>query len=214
MTPEELSAQLRCPHGPQAREVGERVNAANGALTRAAIAALGTLPGERILEIGPGNAAFASLILDVPGTGYIGLDLSPAMAAEGARLHATAIAEGRAAFLLGDAAALPFDTAAIDRVLAVNTLYFWDAPSQVLDGLARVLRPGGVLCLAFADAAFLRGMPFAAHGFRLHEVASIDTMLRDAGFGQVTHRLHHEQVIGNTGEQVERSMHLLVATRD
>lgn len=213
MTPEELAAQLRCPHGQDARAVGERMNTANGALTLRAIALLGIAPGECVLEVGPGNAAFAPVVLADPGVRYVGLDLSAEMVDAARDQHRDAIERGRARFLHGDARAMPFADAAVDRVLAVNTLYFWDAPVQVLGEIARVLRPGGVLCLAFADAGFMRDMPFAAHGFALHEVATVVAMLGGAGFDTVDHHVHTERVHGNAGIEVDRPSHLLVGRR-
>ncbi len=213
MTPEELAAQLRCPHGQDAREVGERMNAANRALTLRAIALLEIAPGECVLEIGPGNAAFAPVVLADPGVRYVGLDLSAAMIDAAHDRHRDAIERGRARFIQGDARAMPFADAGIDRVLAVNTLYFWEAPLQVLGEIARVLRTDGVLCLAFADAGFMRDMPFAAHGFALHEVAAVVAMMRGAGFGAVDHHVHTERVRSNAGIEVDRPSHLLVGRR-
>ncbi|WP_240386149.1 hypothetical protein, partial [Campylobacter jejuni] len=56
-----LAAQLRQPHGDAALAVADSMNRSNGALNRAAIGLLAVSAGERILEIGPGNAAFAPL---------------------------------------------------------------------------------------------------------------------------------------------------------
>ena len=78
-----LAAQLRLPHGEAALAVADSMNRSNGALNRAAIGLLAAGPGERILETGPGNAAFAPLLLQAPGSHYLGIELSTAMVEAG-----------------------------------------------------------------------------------------------------------------------------------
>ena len=78
---------------------------------------------------------------------------------------------------------LPFATAPIDRVLAVNVAYFWrDAPA-VLAEVRRVLRPGGVLSLYVTDAASMRRWKFAdAATHRLFDMGTMAAALRAGGF--------------------------------
>lgn len=155
-----LAAQLRQPHGEAALAVADSMNRSNGALNLAAIGLLAVTTGERTLEIGPGNAAFAPQLLQAPGSQYLGVELSAAMVEAGTQRLASAGLGDRAAMRLGDAHALPVDEGSVDAALAVNTLYFWPNLAPVLDELARVLRRGGRLCLAFGDAAFMRSLPF------------------------------------------------------
>ncbi len=124
LTPEALAAQLRRPAGADAEATGARMNEANAAVNRRAIALLGVAAGQAVLEIGPGNGAFVPELLISTGSRYVGLDWSPEMVAAAQRRNAQAVAAGRARFVEGDAAALPFRDAAFDRVLSVNTLYF------------------------------------------------------------------------------------------
>lgn len=58
-----LAAQLRQPHGEAALAVADSMNHSNGALNLAAIGLLAVGAGERVLEVGPGSAAFAPLML-------------------------------------------------------------------------------------------------------------------------------------------------------
>lgn len=213
LTPEALAAQLRRPAGADADNVGVRMSEANAAVNRRAIALLGVGADQAVLEIGPGNGAFVPELLAAPGSRYAGVDWSPEMVAAANRRNATAVAAGRAEFVEGDAAALPFPDASFDRVLSVNTLYFWAEPQRVLAEIARVLRPGGGLCLAYGDRGFMRHLPFAAHGFALYDRDDGIALLRAAGFGDVAHHAHAETVRGNAGDLVERDFHLLLAGR-
>ncbi|MGE6333415.1 class I SAM-dependent methyltransferase [Stenotrophomonas sp. NPDC077659] len=207
-----LAAQLRRPHGEAALAVGESMNRSNDGLNRAAISLLAVAPGEQVLEIGPGNAAFAPQLLQAPGSQYLGIELSAAMVDAGTQRLANAGLVDRAAMRLGDAHALPVDAACMDAALAVNTLYFWPNLAPVLDELARALRPGGRLCLAFGDAGFMRSLPFAAD-FQLHDLDAVELALRAAGFDVSAWRSHRESAIGNDGQSREKHFHLLLAHR-
>lgn len=120
-----LAAQLRQPHGDAALAVADSMNRSNSALNLAAIGLLSVAAGEHILEIGPGNAAFAPQLMQAPGSQYLGVELSAAMVEAGNQRLASAGLGDRAAMRLGDAHALPVDEASVDAALAVNTLYFW-----------------------------------------------------------------------------------------
>lgn len=207
-----LAAQLRQPHGEAALEVADAMNRSNGALNQAAIELLAASAGERILEIGPGNAAFAPQLLQAAGSHYLGIELSPAMVEAGNQRLASAGLAGRAAMRHGDAHALPVADASMDAALAVNTLYFWPHLAPVLDELARVLRRGGRLCLAFGDAAFMRSLPFASD-FQLHELDAVELALRVSGFTVSASRSHRETATGNDGQVREKHFHLLLAQR-
>jgi len=189
------------------------MNRSNGDLNRAAIALLSVTPGEQVLEIGPGNAAFAPDLLRTPDSRYVGIDVSAAMVAAGTAVLATHGLLDRAEVHLGDAHALPLESACIDAALAVNTLYFWDELKFPFAELARVLRHGGRLCLAFGDAAFMRTLPFTAHGFHLHELAEVEQALRSAGLTVQGWRAHHETGRSNDGREVTKHFHLLLARR-
>lgn len=207
-----LAAQLRQPHGDAALAVADSMNRSNATLNHAAIGLLAVGTGERVLEIGPGNAAFAPLMLQASGSHYLGIELSTAMVEAGNQRLASAGLGDRAAMRLGDAHALPVDEASMDAALAVNTLYFWPNLAPVLDELARVLHRGGRLCLAFGDASFMRGLPFAA-GFQLHELDAVELALRVSGFHVSAWRSHRETAAGNDGQTREKHFHLLLAHR-
>ncbi|MBA2489452.1 MAG: methyltransferase domain-containing protein [Chloroflexi bacterium] len=95
---------------------------------------------ERVLDVatGSGNAALAAARR---GCEVVGLDYVPALL-ERARRRAEA--EGlEAAFVEGDAEALPFDDGSFDVVCSVFGTMFAPHQEQTADELARVCRPGG-----------------------------------------------------------------------
>ncbi len=213
MTPEQLAAQLRCPHGEDADDVGLSMNRANGALTLRSIALLDPAPGQRVLEIGPGNAAFATQVVHhAPGVQYTGLDLSAEMVAAATRLNRALVDDGRAAFVPGSAEQLPFADACFERIFSVNTLYFWTPAEPCLHEIRRVITPDGVLCLAFGHRDFMAALPFAAHGFTLYDEQEASALLDATGWQVTAIDEHLESVRSNTGEAIQRRM-LIVRAR-
>jgi ubiquinone/menaquinone biosynthesis C-methylase UbiE len=106
-------------------------------------AALGTVDGpvEAALDVGTGTGAAAVAIAErFPAARIVGVDIAPEMV-ERARQKVNTRAN--LSFDVGDASALPYDDAAFDLVTAANMIPFFDE-------LARVLRPGGTLVLAFS----------------------------------------------------------------
>lgn len=212
MDNEALSRQLRQPHGREAADLGEQMSRNNAATNRRCIAAMALQAGNRVLEIGPGNAAFAGeMVSAAPRVRYVGLDWSEAMVAQ-ARARYRDSAEGaRIALLRGSSEALPFADARFDRVLAVHTLYFWQPIVRHLQEIRRVLRPDGLLCLAFGDKALMEELPFTAHGFHLYERDAVESLLRDAGFALHGSHEHRETGTSNSGETVDKLVHILLA---
>ena len=100
-----------------------------------------------------------------------------------------AIAAGRLVVQQGDAHAVSAADGSFDKVCAAHVLYFWSDPGDVVRELWRVLRPGGVLALAFQEAAHMpaparAGLPQA--GSRLYaDAGDVEALVRDAGFTAV-----------------------------
>lgn len=99
-------------------------------------------PAGRTLEMGCGEGR-VSRVLRARGYSMVGLDAAPSMVRL-ARAHESEPIEA----LLGDAAALPFRDETFDLVVAYMALHDFDAMPEAVAEAARVLRPGGRLCLA------------------------------------------------------------------
>jgi SAM-dependent methyltransferase len=104
--------------------------------SQVAVAALELTGGERVLDVacGTGNAA---LVAHAAGGRVVGIDGSPRL---------LEVARGRvpeAEFVLGDAAALPFDDGAFDAAVSVFGVIFARPADAAAREIARVVRPGG-----------------------------------------------------------------------
>jgi trans-aconitate methyltransferase len=95
---------------------------------------LGPAAGERILDLGCGDGQLTRRIAATRAT-VVGLDSSPQMAAA-ARLLGIEVT-------LGDAEALPFDSASFDAVFSNAALHWVRNHDAMLSGVKRVLKPGG-----------------------------------------------------------------------
>ncbi len=157
------------------------MDACNGAMTDAAIGALPACTVGRLLEIGPGCCGHLLRLLALrPGTVYFGLEISEEMAREAVRLHAGAVAQGRASFTLYDGLHIPFPDDYFDCGLTVNTIYFWD--EALAREIFRVLKPGGRFCITFSLPGYMSTLPFASFGFRLRDADDAARLVTAAGF--------------------------------
>jgi ubiquinone/menaquinone biosynthesis C-methylase UbiE len=98
-------------------------------------------PVQSALDVGTGTGAAALAIAErFPTARVVGVDIAPEMVDQ-ARQKARD--RQNLSFEVGDASALPYDDASFDLVTAANMIPFFDE-------LARVLRPGGTLVVAFS----------------------------------------------------------------
>lgn len=127
----------------RARDWAEKTTAGSPTHLAPLAAALVRVPREpeRALEVGTGLGDGALLIArEFPHTRVRGIDISEEMIRR-ARARIGLDPEGRVAFRVADAAALPYDDDSFDLVAHLNTPPFFAE-------VARVLRPGGFAVLA------------------------------------------------------------------
>jgi SAM-dependent methyltransferase len=132
---------------------------------------------ERVLDVGCGTG-LGTLFLarEFPQARVRGIDLSEEMIAE-AQSKIGLDPEGRVAFKVADAAALPYEEESFDLVAQLNMPPFFSE-------ISRVLRPGGDVVIA---ASFGAGTPFYTppsvleRGFRKRGLETVET--GEAGIG-------------------------------
>ncbi len=111
--------------------------------------ALDLTPSSRVLDVGCGPGRHAHALAD-RGVGVVGVDISE-------RFVGIAASTGGGAFVRGDALRLPFAHGAFDVALSLCQggfgLVRGDDP-DVLVEMARVVRPGGVVCVSAFSAYF------------------------------------------------------------
>jgi SAM-dependent methyltransferase len=103
-------------------------------------------PAARWIEVACGPAAISRAL--APRVGSIeGVDLTPAMV-EKAAAEARSAGLDNLSFAVGDATALDFEDASFDGAITRFSLHHIPAPERVVEEMARVVRPGGLVVIA------------------------------------------------------------------
>lgn len=170
-------------------------------MNRVVLDRLAPRPGETLLEIGFGGGGLIAMILE-SGADAIGVDPSPAMIEQAGRRFGD-----RALLVQGSAERLPLASAAADKACSVNSLYFWNDLQAAMAELARVIRPGGKLVLAFQTPDQVRRWPGHVHGFAAPCADEVAEAMRGAGFGKVRVEAMRDRRLGDflclSGERVD-----------
>ncbi len=114
-------------------------------------------PAPDVLDVacGPGNVTRA-LAAGVGADGLVvGLDASATMLGRAVSdTPAAGAGEAPVRYVRGDAVDLPFRDAGFDAVCCFGALYLFDDPWRAVDGMTRVLRPGGRLIILASRRPF------------------------------------------------------------
>jgi SAM-dependent methyltransferase len=175
-------------------------------------------PGRATLDLGCGEGRVGARLQEL-GHSVVGVDASATLAAA---------ARERGVYgevIEADAAALPFEDAAFDLVVAFMALHDMDDPASALGEAARVLEPGGRLAIAtlhpVKTAAEVGGyferrrydVPIERDGLEMvfsslhHSLEGYFALLRDGGF--LVEDLRELQVEDAAGPDL---LHLLART--
>ncbi len=184
-----IADQLGNPHGVLGRGVAFVLNRGNRRAIAAAVEAAEPGPGTTVADIGFGGGVGLTLLLDriAPGGVVHGVEPSPDMRSRARSVFAHELASGRLVLDDGSLTALPFEDAALDAAITVNTIYFLDDLPAACAELARVLKPGGAVVVGIGDPEAMAKMPFTPYGFTLRPVDDVVAALTAAGLA-VTQR--------------------------
>ena len=101
-------------------------------------------PGASWLDVGCGTAALSQTLLEMASPdSVLGIDPSEGYLA----LARKQIQDRRAAFLLGDAQALPVESNVYDASVSGLVLNFVPHPDQALSEMIRAVRNGGIVAI-------------------------------------------------------------------
>jgi SAM-dependent methyltransferase len=156
-----IGLQLRRPSGAAGRLIGHAMALINREPNRIAIDALKIEPEDTVLELGFGpGRAIRTLASMVPLGQVLGIDQSTAMFDQASLYNRRAIRSGRVQLEHGRFDALPWGSDSVDKILAVNVVYFFHTDADPLREARRVLRPGGLMAIYATDKSTMAGWPF------------------------------------------------------
>jgi len=146
-------------------------------------------PADNILDLGCGAGWLAPLLAEqVPEGRVVGMDVSDEMIRRARRNYADL---DSVLFVVGEAEEIPWDANFFDRVISVESAYYWSGPQHALQEIFRVLAQGGS---AWVVVNYYREN---VHAHQWSEVLSVPVHLfsseewaalfRDAGFVDVAH---------------------------
>jgi protein-L-isoaspartate O-methyltransferase len=172
------------PRGVRGRAAGWIMGhrSSNVRRSRWAVALLDVQPTDRVLEIGFGpGVAIAALAERVSSGRVVGIERSPVMLRQARRRNAAAIRTGRVHLRLAPVEHLPSDLGdPFDKLLAINTVGFWEEAAARLAELAGQMRHGGRVALVSQPRC--RGASAETTVAAGRELASY---LRSASFGDI-----------------------------
>lgn len=179
-----LSRQASGPHGVIGRLMARIWVNETAAVNDVAIELLAPAPGERVCEIGFGPGRTVQR-LAAAGAEVVGVEVSSAMVATARHRNASAVTAGRVKLVQGNGTTVPAADNSLDGAVGVHTVYFWPDPAATLTDLARTLRPGGRLVLAFRAGEHPLPARFDPDVYHVPTTTEITTWLHGAGFTDV-----------------------------
>lgn len=153
----QLAQQLRCPYDEEGITVGKLLDDTNKGMILESIKSLDIQNKHRILELGYGNASHLPEILkQACDVKYFGMEISDVMQQQAVTINAKYVKKMMASFQIYDGQKVPYVLNFFDRIITVNTIYFWENPSALLNDIYRVLKPNGIFVVSFAKSSFMK----------------------------------------------------------
>ncbi len=138
----------RKPEGEYGVEMLKRMNDSHYELTGWALSYFDIEGKYRVLDIGCGGGITLRRMAEkVEGGHLTGVDYSDVSVSESKKLNEDLIAAGKMNIEHASVEDLPFDEGAFDKIITVESFYFWPTPQESLKEVFRVLSTGGSFML-------------------------------------------------------------------
>jgi len=121
----------------RAEEMGEE----HAAIAAGMLAEMQFAPNDKILDVGCGSGWLCGLLADrAPEGQVVGMDVADEMIRLGRKKYAD---NSRMMFLVAGAEDIPWDDDFFNKVVSVESAYYWPDPATAFGEMLRVLQPGG-----------------------------------------------------------------------
>lgn len=180
------------PEGKAGSLMLERMNDSHYEVTGWALNFFHFTDHDSILDIGCGGGRTLHRMSDRSPQGKLtGVDYSPVSVEESKRTNAADIADGRMQILQGSVDQLPLADDSFDRIITVESFYFWPDAVKDLKEVRRVLKSGGQFLLV-ADIYNRDDLPESAvehireYNMRNPSLDEFRSYFEQAGFSDIT----------------------------
>ncbi|MCP5045757.1 MAG: methyltransferase domain-containing protein [bacterium] len=212
--PKEIAKQLRKPEGPAGIFMGSEMNTTNAFMTTTTFDMMNVEDNDHILEIGFGNGHFIGDLLNrAQGVKYDGLEISDVMMEEAGRKNREWIDRGVCKLTLGDVERMPYNDETFNKIVTINTSYFWEDPEEVVMHLYRVLKPGGSVCITSRPKEDMIKLEFARYGFIILFTEELEALLTDVGFKDFSCEVKTDPVIEIDGRPTSMRSQYVIARK-
>ena len=138
----------RKPEGTEGEEMLERMNQSHYEVTGWALSYWEIQEDDRVLDIGCGGGATLHRMAEKVTSGHVtGVDYSDVSVETSRRNNEKNIKRGKMDVLEGSVENLPFADDFFDKIITVESFYFWPDPQENLKEVRRVLKEGGTFLL-------------------------------------------------------------------
>ena len=138
----------RKPEGTEGEEMLERMNRSHYEVTGWALSYWEIQEDDRVLDIGCGGGATLHRMAEKVTSGHVtGVDYSDVSVETSRRNNEKNIKSGKMDVLEGSVENLPFADDSFDKIITVESFYFWPDPQENLKEVRRVLKEGGTFLL-------------------------------------------------------------------
>lgn len=192
-----LKGNPRKPQGEEGRQMLSRMNESHASVTQWALGFFDFQESDRVLDIGCGGGATLARMAGHIVSGHLtGIDYSGTSVEMSRELNTDAVKSGKMDILEGSVEQLPFEDGAFDKIITVESFYFWPNPVENLKEVHRVLKKGGRFLLV-ADIYQKEGLSQKTlDNIRRYELLNptpeeFQKMFAQAGFSEAM--IHTEQ---------------------
>ena len=136
------------PTGEAGKQMLERMNQSHYEVTGWALDFFEIKDGFTILDIGCGGGMTLKRLSALSPSGKLfGIDHSAVAVEESIKLNETLCKSGKIEISKASVESLPFASSSFDRIITVESFYFWPNPVENLKEVLRVLKAGGKFML-------------------------------------------------------------------
>lgn len=176
------------PQGTAGMQMIQRMNESHAGLTAWALDYMRFNDDDKILDVGcGGGAAIRRMAGMIDGGHLTGIDYSPVSVKASTALNTEEIEKGRVDILEASVSDLPFDDDSFDKIVTIESYYFWPELESDMKEIFRVLKPGGQFILAAEiyqhdglDAEAIKNIK--KYGLRNLSIAEFESLFVDTGY--------------------------------